>query len=179
MNNVVNLHVDSASALGAREIAITRRLLAPPARVFQAWTQPAHLAQWWGPRGYINPVCEMDLRPGGHYRILMRDPDGAEYPVRGVLLEMEPAAKLVLTDDCGEMPDEWHDLIDPNRDRRLGNPTLASVVTVTFEDLGDTTHLEVRYAFMSRKARDVMLKMGFSRDWMESLDRLEAWLAAP
>lgn len=178
MNNALNLPMEGAAALGAQEFVITRRLAAPPTRVFQAWTQPESLTQWWGPRGYTNPVCEMDLCVGGRYRILMRDPAGAEYPVKGVFCEIEAPARLVMTDDCGEMPDEWHDQIDPNRDRRIGNPSLASVVSVTFECLNDATHLEVRYLFTSRKARDAMVLMGFSRDWIESLDRLEVWLAA-
>ena len=45
--------------------------------MFKAWTDPKHMAQWWGPHTFTNPVCEMDVRPGGAYRIVMRGPDGA------------------------------------------------------------------------------------------------------
>jgi hypothetical protein len=46
------------------------------------WTDPSHLAQWWGPHGFTNPVCEMDVRPGGALRIVMRAPDGTDYPMK-------------------------------------------------------------------------------------------------
>ena len=58
-----------------REITITRVFDAPRALVFQAWTDAKHLAQWWGPHGFTNPVCEIDPRPGGAIYIVMQAPD--------------------------------------------------------------------------------------------------------
>src|SRR5262245_45864240 len=85
---------ESASAM-RREITITRIFDAPPALVFRMWTEPKHLAQWWGPAGFTNPVCELDVRPGGKIRILMRAPDGVDYPMTGMFREVVPPKRLV------------------------------------------------------------------------------------
>ena len=66
-----------------REVTLTRIFDAPRTLVFAMWTDPRHVAQWWGPQGFSNPVCEMDVRSGGALRIVMRAPDGVDYPMRG------------------------------------------------------------------------------------------------
>lgn len=166
----------AVQAIGDVEIVIKRALRAPRPLVYRVWTEPDHLARWWGPHHFTNPVCEMDLRPGGRYRILMRAPDGQEYPVMGIIREVISNERLVMTDDCAEMPDDWHDEVDPGRDKRLGNPSLESLVTVTFEAQGDDTLLTVHYAFTNTKARDAMMRMGMAEGWTESLERLEICL---
>ncbi len=79
-----------------REFVITRIIDAPRALMFKAWTDPAHLAQWWGPKDFTN-VCRTDVRPGGAYRIVMRSPDGVDYPIKGVYREIVEAERLVMT----------------------------------------------------------------------------------
>ncbi|HMD55276.1 MAG TPA: SRPBCC domain-containing protein, partial [Phycisphaerae bacterium] len=98
-----------------RDFVITRVLSAPRELVFKAWTDPRHMAQWWGPHHFTNSVCEMDVRPGGAYRIVMRSPDGIEYPINGVFREIAAPERLVMTMDCSEHPDAWHDLVNPQR----------------------------------------------------------------
>jgi len=66
-----------------QELVLTRVFDAPRELVFKAWTDPKHVAQWWGPHGFTNPVCELDLRPGGAILIHMRGPDGVVYPMTG------------------------------------------------------------------------------------------------
>jgi uncharacterized protein YndB with AHSA1/START domain len=68
--------------------------------VFKAWTEPAHLARWWGPKGFTNPICEVDLRVGGAWRIVMRAPNGAEYPGGGVYREIVKPERLVFTNSA-------------------------------------------------------------------------------
>ena len=58
-----------------RKCAVTRVFVAPRSRVFKAWTDPKHVARWWGPHGFTNAVCELEVRPGGGVRIDMRGPD--------------------------------------------------------------------------------------------------------
>jgi len=67
-----------------REVVITRIFDAPRELVFHAWTDPQHMARWWGPKVFTNRVEKMDVRPGGAWRIIMCAPDGAEYPAQGV-----------------------------------------------------------------------------------------------
>src|SRR5436190_8252782 len=64
-----------------RELVLTRVFDAPREVVFRAWTDPERLAQWWGPRGFTNPRCEWDARPGGAIRVDMKGPDGTVYPM--------------------------------------------------------------------------------------------------
>lgn len=149
---------------------------APRALVWKAWTEPMHMAEWWGPKSFTNPVCDMDVRPGGAWRIVMRGPDGADYPLKGVYREVVKPRLLVMTMDLSEHPDAWHDLIDPNRDKSKGPPSLDPLCTVTFEERGSKTELTIVMSFVSAGLRDAMVKMGMEPGWNQSLDRLAALL---
>ena len=77
------------------EIVTTRRLQASRELVFEAFRDPQHLAQWWGPDGFTNTFSEFDLRPGGHWRFVMHGPDGADYPNHSVFDEVVPPERIV------------------------------------------------------------------------------------
>lgn len=68
----------------------TRLLNAPRELVFRAFSEPERLAQWWGPKGFTNTFREFEFRAGGHWRFVMRGPDGAEYENHSVFLEVQP-----------------------------------------------------------------------------------------
>src|SRR3984957_19743945 len=93
------------------EFIITREFDAPRELVFKAWTDPKHLAQWWGPRGFTNPVCDWDARPGKTIHVVMRAPNGTDYPMGGAFREIAPPERLVFTsgalDDKGKMMFEF------------------------------------------------------------------------
>src|ERR1700677_4936537 len=108
-----------------RELTLTRILDAPRELVFKLWTEPRHLAQWWGPHGFTNPVCELDARAGGAIRVHMRAPDGTAYPMGGAFEEIVPPQRLVFTTSA-----------------HAGGETGAFFVnrnTVTFDDLDGRT----------------------------------------
>lgn len=88
---------NSAVSVADKEIVSTRVLDAPHSLVFKAWTDPKHVAQWWGPKNSMNPVCELDVRPGGTMRIHMRGPDGSVYPMMGAYQEIVEPERLVFT----------------------------------------------------------------------------------
>src|SRR5579872_6853405 len=113
----MDANASPANRTVVRELTITRVFDAPRALVFKAWTDPKHLAQWWGPHTFTNPVCELDVRTGGAFRIVMRGPDGAEHPARGVYGEVKPPERLVMILNHSELSDQWHDLVNPNRDK--------------------------------------------------------------
>lgn len=154
------------------EFVITRVLNAPRARVFNAWTDPEQMVKWWGPHSVTNSLCDLDLRPGGRYRIVMCGPDGTEYPVKGVFREIRPPAQLVMTMDASEHPKEWHDLVKPGRTDRERNPAGEMLDTVVFEDLGPKTRLTIRTQFESPQIRDAMMRIGMTDGWAQSLERL-------
>src|SRR5260370_12893331 len=80
-----------------QELVLTREFDAPRELVFKVWTDPKHVAQWWGPRGFTNPVCELDLRPAGAILIHIRGPDGTLYPMTAVYPECWEHQRLALT----------------------------------------------------------------------------------
>ncbi|NLP82141.1 polyketide cyclase, partial [Acinetobacter baumannii] len=84
-----------ARAQADREIISTRIIDAPRERVFQAWTDPEQLAQWWGPKGFTNTFHEFELKPGGHWRFIMHGPDGTDYPNHSVFVEIVKPERLV------------------------------------------------------------------------------------
>ena len=78
-----------------REIVSARTFSAPRERVFQAFTDPAQLARWWGPQGFTNTIHQFDLRPGGAWRLTMRAPNGAEFANYSTFLEIAPPERIV------------------------------------------------------------------------------------
>src|SRR5258708_9857059 len=80
-----------------QELILIRTFDAPRKLVWKAWIDPKHLEQWWGPRGFTSPVCQVDVRPGGAMRIDMRGPDGTVYPMTGVYQEVIEPERIVFT----------------------------------------------------------------------------------
>lgn len=162
------------------EFVIMRTFDAPQAAVYQAWTDPALLSQWWGPEIFSCPVCELDVRPGGAYRIVMRAPEGdypvkGDFPIRGVYGEISPD-RIVMVHDATEHPAEWHDSVDPNRGDNP-NPAGKMRQTATFSEAGGRTTLTIRTRFETPAIHHAMDKMGMPAGWSGSLDRLTRLLA--
>jgi uncharacterized protein YndB with AHSA1/START domain len=78
-----------------REIKLERKLNAPVELVWEAWTNPEHLANWWGPDGFTNTISLMDIKPGGEWHLVMRGPDGKDYKNKSIFKEVIPFKKLV------------------------------------------------------------------------------------
>ena len=141
--------------LAAREIVSARRFAAPRERVFSAFSDPAQLARWWGPKGFTNTFAEFDLRPGGRWRLVMRAPNGAEFHNDSTFLEVVPPARVVF---------QHHE------------PVHGFRMTITFAAHGDETEMVWRMLF------DSAGECGRVRDFVrvandENFDRLAAVLA--
>lgn len=164
-----------------REFVLSRNIAAKRSRVFDAWTDPALMKDWFGPKNFTAPVCELDVRVGGAFRITMRSPDGVDYPLKGVIREIVPGRRLVYTEDVSEHPAEWFDsLNEARRKYGLANPDgePESIVTVTFDDAaGGSTRMTVRTVFATAIDRNAMVSMGMREGWSQSFDRLDALLA--
>jgi uncharacterized protein YndB with AHSA1/START domain len=89
---------DKPATTSDRELVLNRIINVPPEKVFEAWTDPELLKQWFAPLPWTTPVAETDVRPGGSSLIMMRGPDGNEFPNRGVYLEVVRNERLVFTD---------------------------------------------------------------------------------
>ena len=163
------------------EFVIIRVLPAPRALVFRAWTDPQLMAQWWGPHQYQNPVCELDARPGGQWRIVMTGPHGDEHPCCGEYREVVAPERLVMTIDHSLLSDEWHNMVNPQRRPGSERPKLEALMTVTFEDApgpsaaaAPYTKLTIRSRFESIAIRDALLRIGMNEGWSQSLEKLAA-----
>jgi predicted lactoylglutathione lyase/uncharacterized protein YndB with AHSA1/START domain len=151
-----------------RDLVLSRDLDAPRERVWQAWTQPHRLAQWWGPEGFRTRVEALDLRPGGRWRYVMVGPDGAGYPSVGVFREIVPFERIVSTDEFGD------DFEGQGLDLPIG-----IVATTLFEDLpGGRTRVTQRIAHPDAEERRKHEAMGVVPGWQSSFDCLDAHLRA-
>ena len=144
---------------GLVEVTLTRRVSAPRELVFEAWTDAKHLAVWWGPKGFTNPSCEVDVRVGGAIRVDMCSPDGVIYPMTGRYVEIDRPHRLVFT--TAALDDE-------------GKPMFEVLNTVTFTAVGNGTEisLDARVTRMTSAAPQYLA--GMSQGWSQSLDRLAA-----
>ncbi|HMH21760.1 MAG TPA: SRPBCC family protein [Puia sp.] len=150
----------TASATADRELVITRTFDAPRELVFRAWTDPQQIAQWWGPVGFTNTVHEMDVRPGGVFRVSMHGPDGTDYPNKIVYEEVVRPERLVYTHD-GDIEN------DPGRFH----------VTVNFVSLGKKTEVTMRGVFVSKEVFDTLVKeFGVLEGGEQTFDRLGKFL---
>jgi uncharacterized protein YndB with AHSA1/START domain len=146
-----------------QEFVITREFDAPRELVFKAWTDAKHLAQWWGPRGFTNPVCEWDARAGNAIRVVMRAPNGTDYPMGGVFREVVPPERLVFTsgalDEKGELLFEF-------------------LHTVTLVERSGKTLLTIGSRVIKTTAEANKYIGGFEAGMSQSLERLAESLAA-
>ena len=144
------------------EFIITREFDAPRELVFQAWTDPKHLAQWWGPRSFTNPVCEWDVRPGGKIYDVMRAPNGADFPMGGEFREIVPPEKVVIM--CGALDEK-------------GKMLFEFLHTVTFAEVKGKTKMTLRSRVLKTTPDANKYIGGFEEGMGSSLEKLEELLA--
>jgi uncharacterized protein YndB with AHSA1/START domain len=146
-----------------RELVLARIIDAPRERLFRAWTEPELLKQWFTPRPWTVSLAQTDVRAGGSSLIVMRSPDGEEFPQRGVYLEVVPNERIVITDAYSEA---W-----------LPSEKPFMTVILTFEDLNGTTKYTARVRHWSEADRESHEKMGFHDGWGKATDQLAELVA--
>lgn len=146
-------------AASVKELALTREFPARREVVFKAWTDPKQMAKWWGPRGFTNPLCRLDARPGGKIRIDMHAPFGTVYPMTGEFNEVVLPERLVFT--CWAQFDE------------SGSAQLETVNTVTFVEHNGRTKITLHARVSKATSASAMAVAGMEQGWTESLVRLE------
>lgn len=144
-----------------RGLTVTRVIHASPEHVFQAWTNPQQLGQWWGPKRFTNPVCELDVRPEGAIRIEMRSPDGKVYPVTGVYREIAEPERLAFTGTA----------LDAE-----GKPLFEVLVTANFLERDSLTLLRVNTRVVQTTGAASPFLKGMVTGWAQSLERLDMLL---
>jgi uncharacterized protein YndB with AHSA1/START domain len=134
------------------ELRLSRELGAPKDEVFEAWSRAEHVARWFTPAPLTTPVCEVDLRSGGGFRVVMRMPDGQEHPMEATFLEVVAGERIVFEAKI--------------------HGDLRAHTTVTFEPHGDKTMLQVHQVYS--RAHDVTREA--KAGWTQTLEQLAAFV---
>lgn len=155
----MNMHVEAGSTREP-EIILRRTFDVPREKLWVAFTDPKHVARWYGGHGFTSPVCEMDVRPGGRWHHVMRTPDGHEFATDFVFVEVVRPERLV-----------WE---HANHRRRPANHPPTCRMTVTFEDAGGKTVLTTTARFDTVADRDAAMQIGFAEIIAQGSEKLDA-----
>ena len=144
-----------------REIVVSHEIDAPPALVFEAFTDVRHLSRWFGPDGFTTTTKSFDFRVGGEWDFMMHGPDGTHYPNWIRWREIDPPKRIMV--DHGSFRD------DPD----------AFESTFTFEPVGDRTRIVLRNVFPTKALRDQAVeKFGAIEGGQQTLGRLANYIVA-
>lgn len=154
---------DISGTIAERELVLTRFIDAPREKLYRAWTDPDLLAQWFAPQPWTTSKVEMDVRPGGTTLIVMRSPEGDEYPNRGVYLE-------VVENECIVTTDAYTMAWEPSE-----KPFMTLILT--FEEEGRGTRYTARALHWTVADREEHEAMGFREGWGQCADQLESLVA--
>lgn len=147
-----------SGGLAERELVLIRVFDAPPEKVYRAWTEPEWLVQWFAPLPWTTPSAQLDVRAGGANRIVMRSPEGEDFPNEGVYLEVVENERLVFTDAYRS---GWEPTTEP-----------FMTVVLTFEALGVQTLYTARVRHWTVADRQRHEQMGFYEGWGRCADQL-------
>lgn len=146
---------------GRQEVVLSRTFSVNAERLFRAYTDPQEMAQWWGPRELTTRVEEMEVRRGGRWRIVQRDPLRHAHAFHGVHHEVVPARRLVRTFEYE------------------GAPGQVLLETVTLTPVEGGTRLTTTSVFPSAAARERMVASGMARGAVDSMERLARRVGSP
>lgn len=139
-----------------REITISRKLNAPVDLVWEAWTKPEHIANWWGPNGFTNTISKMDMTAGGEWDLVMHGPDGTDYKNKSIFREVVLHKKIVY--------------------EHVSAPKFIS--TISFEEQGEQTHLTWHMLFESVEEFIQVVKTFKADEGLkQNVEKLEVYLA--
>jgi uncharacterized protein YndB with AHSA1/START domain len=147
----------------SKELTLTRVFEAPRELVFKAWTDPAMLAQWWGPRGVTNPECEVDARVGGKIRVVMLAGKelgalgGQRWPMQGEFQEFDAPTKIVFTNQA--VDEDGHVLID-------------GLTMVTFVEQDGKTTMTLHTKAKGMVPQSAQMLEGMREGWAQSIEKL-------
>ena len=140
-----------------RELYISRYYDVSRQQVYRAWTEARHVARWWGPKDFTNPVCEIEARVGGRLRIVMRGPDGTDYPMQGIVTEVRAAERFAFD----------YEALDA-----AGKAVLVGRLSVSFADEDGKTRMSLSTYAEGLGMVAVDWLEGMETGWNQSLDRL-------
>ena len=147
------------------DIVILRVFKLPVSKVWKSLTEPEYFKKWWGPEGFTCPSSSMEARKGGKYLNCMRGPDGKEYWSTGVVMEIIPEKKLVITDSFS---DAKGNITSASEQGMPGEWPMELLITFKLEEADGATKLKLTHEGVPAEMHDECVK-----GWNESLDKLE------
>jgi len=139
-----------------RELLITRTLNAPVELVWEVWTKPEHIAQWWGPNGFTNTITKMDMVPGGQWNLTMHGPDGTDYVNKSTFTEVVKFKRIS------------YEHFNPH-----------FVATIDFEAQGEQTLLTWRMLFDTAEILQAVVKAHNAAEGLkQNVEKLSVYLSA-
>lgn len=157
----MDVQAKSASSTVEREIVIERTFDAPRDLVWEAWTNPEHVAQWWGPDGFSTTIEKMDFHVGGVWKLTMHGPDGTNYPNSSVFREIVKPERIVFSHGGG----------------RENGPGAHFLSTWTFEALDKQTRVTMRLLFDTPEEREMVIReFGAIEGGKQTFERLTGYL---
>jgi uncharacterized protein YndB with AHSA1/START domain len=151
------------------DLVLERYVDVPRELVWAAWTRPEHIKKWFTPAPWTTVDCEIDLRPGGIFRTVMRSPEGQEFPSAGCYLEVVPNEKLVWTSALGP---GYRPVVPPAGSGTCDELLFTAVITLEAQGKG------TKYRAIAIHGDPATAKkheeMGFHQGWGAALDQLVA-----
>lgn len=148
------------------DLEISRVLRVPRELVWQAWSDPAHLKEWWCPKPWTTEVRAFDLTPGGAFHTFMRGPDGGTSDNPGAFLEVVPQSRLVWT---SALLEHW---------RPAADPWMPMTAYINMSDEGEHTRYVATVLHKDKATRDQHEAMGFFDGWGTCITQLEQFAAS-
>lgn len=145
--------------LSKRTLTLKKTFDAPIDLVWEAWTQPEHIAKWWGPKGMAINVIEHNFKIGGKWKYVMPMPNGSEFISEGQYSEIEKFKKIVTTANFKPM-------------------TEGVEIRALFEKIGEKTNFIFSVVHPTEEYCRQQEKMGFYNGWGSTFDRLANFLSA-
>ena len=143
------------------DLELVRDVDVPPELVWRAWTEPELITQWFAPKPYETPQCDIDLRPGGRFRTVMRSPEGDEFDNEGCFLEVVPNERLV-----------WTSALAPGYRPQADDMPFTAIVEL--EAAGGGTRYRAVAIHQNADDQKKHKEMGFEEGWGAALDQLVA-----
>jgi uncharacterized protein YndB with AHSA1/START domain len=141
-----------------RELLITRMLSFPVDLIWEAWTDPEHIARWWGPSGFTNTISTMEMKPGGEWNLIMHGPDGTDYKNKSIFKEIVFHKKIVY--------------------QHVSSPKF--IATIEFEAQGDATLLKWHMLFESKEELIRVVKTFKADEGLkQNIEKLQVYLKGP
>jgi uncharacterized protein YndB with AHSA1/START domain len=151
--------METLNEVSKRTLTLKRTFQAPIELVWEAWTKPEHLVEWWGPRGMKVNIVQHEFKVGGKWKYTMLMPDGNEFISEGVYSEIVKPNKIITSANFKPMTD-------------------GVVLHVLFEEKGDQTNFTFSVIHPTEEYCKQQEKMGFYNGWGSAFDRLEKFVSA-